>query len=102
MIQPLDSIDKLYLHTNKGRVLTLNPNLKIESEIESEDFYIYYLNRGNKKFLSKESQTFVIDADGKKVAEFSASSRSTFLNGKLYNAQEMSFLEIDLKNILQE
>ncbi len=100
----LPSMDskKHYVYTKNARALTLSSDLKIENEIEFDDFYIYYLNRDNKKFLAKENKTVVIDADGKKIAEFSASSRSTFLNGKLYNAQERSFLEIDLINILKE
>ncbi len=93
---------KHYLYTKSGTVLILNSDLEIENRIEAEDFYIYYLSRNDKKFISKENQTYVIDANGKKTAEFSASSRSTFLNGKLYNAQEMSFLEINLENVLNE
>lgn len=91
---------KHYLYTKNGRVLILNSDLKVEGEVEAEDFYIYYLRRGDKLFIAKDNQTYVIGLDGKKIAGFSASSRSTFLNGKLYDAQEMSFLEIELENIL--
>ncbi len=93
---------KHYLYTKSGTVLILNSDLEIENKIEGQDFYIYYMNRSDKKFIAKENQTYVIDKKGKKTAEFSASSRSTFLNGKLYNAQERSFLEINLENILDE
>jgi hypothetical protein len=83
-------------------VLILNSDLEVEDKIEAEEFYIHYLDKDDKKFIAKDNQTFVLDLKGKKIAEFSASSRSTFLNGKLYDAQEKSFLEINLENILNE
>lgn len=95
----LDST-KNYLYTKNGRILVLNSELKIDSEMDAEDIYIYYLNRNEKKFIAKENQTYVIDVEGNKIAKFSASSRSTFLNGKLYDAQKTSFLEINLKSII--
>ncbi len=97
----LDSA-KHFLYTQSGKVLTLNADLKIENEIESEEFYIYYLSRNKRKFIARENQTFVIDEAGNKVAEFSASIKSIFLNNKLYNAQNRSFLEIDLGSFLNE
>ncbi len=92
---------KHYLYTNSGTVLILNSNLEIENKIEAEDFYIFYLNKNDKKFIAKGNQTYVIDTNGNKVAEFLASSKSTFLNGKLYDTQELSFLEIDIKEIIK-
>lgn len=95
----LDST-KHYLYTKNKRVLILNSDLKVEGEIKVEDFYIYYLNKNDTKFIAKDNQTYAIDINGKKIAEFSASSRSSFLNGKLYNYLEMSLFEIDLKTVI--
>lgn len=92
---------KHYIYTKSGTVLVLNSDLEISNKIEAKDFYIYYLNKNNKKFIAKDNQTYVIDTSGKKVAEFLASSRSTYLNGKLYDAQENSFLEIDIEGIIK-
>ncbi|WP_029035097.1 PQQ-binding-like beta-propeller repeat protein [Salinimicrobium terrae] len=102
--QSLLNIDpsKHYLYTGTGRILILDSNLELVDEIktETEDIYVNYLNREDKRFLAKENRTFVIDTNGKTIAEFSASGNSIFLNGKLYDAQENGFLEIDLDNII--
>lgn len=90
---------KHYLYAANGRVLVLDADLNVESEIksEAEDVYVNYLNRDDQRFIAKENRTFVIDPDGRKLAELSASGKAVFLNGKLYDAQDNSFLEIDLE-----
>ena len=99
---PNSDTSKHYLYTGTGRILILNSDLELVDEIkaEAEDVYINYVNRDDKRFLAKENKTIVIDPNGKKIAEFSASRNSIFLNGKLFDAQENSFLEIDLENII--
>jgi outer membrane protein assembly factor BamB len=95
---------KRYLYTGSGRILILDSNLELVDAIdaEAEAVYINYLHRNGKRFLAKENKTFVIDADGKKVAEISASGKAVFLNGKLYDAQDSSFLEIELENLFNQ
>lgn len=90
---------KHHLYTQSGKVLILDSELKTEREIQLDDFYIYYLNKDDRKFIAKDNQTYVINKNGRKTAELSASGRSKFLNGKLFDAQESSFLEIDLGKI---
>jgi outer membrane protein assembly factor BamB len=92
---------KHYLYTKSGTVLVLNSDLEIENKVGAEDFYIYYLNKSDKKFIARDHKTYVIDATGKKVAEFSASSRSTYLNGKLYTTDENSLLQIDIEKLVK-
>lgn len=92
---------KYYLYTKNGSTLILNSDLEVVDEMVTEDFYIYYLYKNGKKFIAKNNQTYVIDTNGKIVAEFTASRGSTFLNGKLYNAQDMNLLEIDIREIIQ-
>ncbi len=93
---------KHYIYSGNGRILVLDSDLKFVSVIkaEDEDVYVQYLNRDNMRFIAKENKTFVIDTEGKKLAELSASAQSIFLNGKLYDARDNTFLEIDLKGIL--
>lgn len=93
---------KHYLYTKNETVLVLNSDLKIEDKLEAEECYIYYLNKDNKKFIAKDNQTYVIDSKGKKVAEIAVSRRSTLLKNHLYDIQERSFLEISLKNELNQ
>jgi outer membrane protein assembly factor BamB len=96
----LDST-KHYLYTESGRILVLNSDLEIGNEIEPEDCYLFYLDKNDKKFIAQGYQTFVIDKNGRKMAEFSASRLSVFLNNKLYDAREISFLEISLERIIE-
>lgn len=99
---PALDTSKNYLYVKNGKVLVLNSDLEIEDEVRTEDFYIHYLDRGNKRFIAKADKTFIIDAEGRKIAEVAASDRSIFLNGKLYDAQEQSFQVIDLKSIIKD
>jgi outer membrane protein assembly factor BamB len=94
---------KHYLYTDSGKILILDSNLELVEKIdtEAETIYINYFNRNGKRFLAKENKTFVIDPEGKRLAEFSASRNAVFLNGKFYDAQDNSFLEIDLENLIK-
>ena len=95
---------KHYLYTGTGKILILNSNLELVETMDTEAkaIYINYFNRNGKRFLAKENRTFVIDPEGKKLAEFSASRNAVFLNGKFYDAQENSFLEIELENLFNK
>lgn len=90
-----------FLYTTSGKILILNSDLTIASEMETEDFYVNYFNWDGTKFIAKNNQTYVINENGKKIAEFTASSNSQYLNNKLYDAQENSFLEINLENLFR-
>lgn len=95
---------KHYLYTGTGKILILNSNLELVETMDTEAkaIYINYINRNGKRFLAKENRTFVIDPEGKKLAEFSASRNAVFLNGKFYDAQDNSFLEIELENLFNK
>lgn len=96
----LDST-QYYLYTKSGKIVVLNGNLKALKAIDPKDYYVYYLNKNNLKFIAKGDQTLVIDTDGRKVAEFSASSRSRLLNNRMYSVNGKDLLEIDVKNIFR-
>ena len=98
----LSQIDssKLFLSTINGKVLILDSDLNLEGEIDSEAVFVHYLTKNDLKFIAKNKQTYAIDAQGAKTGEFPGSSKSTFFNGKLYDAQERSLLEIDLAQFL--
>jgi outer membrane protein assembly factor BamB len=92
--------NKHYVYTKTKKVLVLNSDLEILDEVDLKNFYIHYLNRNKMKFIAKEKNTIVINENGQKIAELTASANAVFLNNKLYDAQENSFIEIILDNIL--
>ncbi|MCH8490843.1 MAG: PQQ-like beta-propeller repeat protein [Oceanicaulis sp.] len=96
------SPNKYHLLTENGRVLVLDSNFEIEYETELDDFFIHYLTEDDKKFIAKNDQTYLIDAYGEKIAEFTASKTAIFTNGKLYDIQRQSFLEVNLESIFEK
>ncbi|GHA26331.1 hypothetical protein GCM10007103_04610 [Salinimicrobium marinum] len=95
---------KHYLYTGTGKILILDSNFELVETMDTEAkaIYINYFNRDGKRFLAKENKTFVIDSEGENLAEFSASRNAVFLNGKFYDAQDNSFLEIELENLFNK
>jgi hypothetical protein len=95
----LDSLKK-YLYTSSGNILVLDENLEITDTIASEELYVNYLQRNNKKLIAKGNQTLIIDSKGKVFAELESSSKSTVIKNNLYNIQENSIIEIDIDKII--
>jgi hypothetical protein len=58
------------------------------------------LTKNDLKFIAKNKQSYAIDPSGAKIGEFAGSSKSTFLNGKLYDVQDRGLLEFDLAQLL--
>ena len=92
---------KKYLYVNKGYILSLNNRLEIENKVNAEDLYISYLKKNDNNFLSKNGVTFIINAEGLKIAQFSASSNAIFFDNKLYEINERSILEIDIEKLVR-
>lgn len=88
-----------FLYTNSGKILILNSDLTLDREMETEEFYIQYFDWEGFQFVAKENQTYVIDENGKLIAEFTASLKSVYLNNKLYDAHENGFLQINLDDL---
>jgi len=91
---------RYYLYTKSGKTLILNRNLETEGEINNDQFYVYYLKKGDFRFIAKENKTFILNPMGNVVAEISTSRESKFLNNKLFDKHENSFIEIDLGDLI--
>ena len=98
---PLVDSTKCYIYSSKNKVYALDYNLNITETIAIDDLYINYLSSNGLKFLSKESKTIIIDSLNNKIAELPISSNAFIIGDKLYDIQEKSFFEINLKDITE-
>ena len=92
----LSDSSKLFVYTNKGKLLVLNQYLETVNISGIDQYYIAYRKTPGYIFLHKGNETVVIDTNNKMVAEFKASGKAKLLGNKLYDVQEKSFIEIDL------
>lgn len=91
---------QLYVFTTKDKALSLDENLNLTKTIEHEDLSINYQRIPNFKFIAKDKNTFIINGEGKKVAEVEAMANAFLIDKTLYNTQDNSFIMIDLNKIL--
>ncbi len=96
----LSDTTMLYLYTNKGKILVINDDLEITNQINNDEMYIYYLKAKANKFLIKDNETIVIDAENRKIADLKITQNAVLLGSKLYDIHEQSFIELDLKTSL--
>lgn len=89
-----------FLFTKSGKTLVLNDKLNILNQIDYNQLYVYYLKSKDYKFLANNNETTVIDNKNKKVAELKASNKAILLGSRLFDMQEKSFIEIDLKELI--
>ena len=92
---------KVFVLTNEGKSLSIDNDLNVLETILNEDLSIYYLRTKDYKFIAKDSQTLIVNSEGKKVATVEASSNSWLIGNTLYDKQNNSFMAIDMKNILE-
>ena len=91
---------KFYLYTKADKILVINDDLEITTQIDRDQMYIYYLRSNANKFLSKDNETIVIDSDNRKIADLKISGNAVLIGSKLYDMHEKSFIELDLNESL--
>jgi hypothetical protein len=95
----LSDTTKQYLFTKSGKTIVLNDKLEIVNQIDYDQLYIYYLWDNDYKFIAKDNKTIVLDKYNKSVANLDISRETMKIGSKLYNIQDKSFVEIDLRDI---
>ncbi|WP_276134782.1 PQQ-binding-like beta-propeller repeat protein [Polluticoccus soli] len=93
---------KRFVFTDKHKVLALDNQLQVVSETDTADLWVYYAAAGEKKFLSKNDKTIVIDKDDRKIAELDATHRGRIIGTSLYDINNDNFTEIDISSILKD
>ena len=89
----------LHFNTNQRKILSVDKQLNIKNTIEYKDIAISLCTFNNHNFLSTDKKTYVINDDGKIIAELEVTSNAFIVNDILYDKREKSFIAIDLKNL---
>ncbi|MDR0829348.1 MAG: hypothetical protein LBN95_04445 [Prevotellaceae bacterium] len=92
---------KVFAVTKNGNVISIDDELNIETILPSKDLYLNYLNTDNYRFISNNTETFIIDNFGSKIAEISASSDAVLIDNILYDKKDNCLISIDLTEILK-
>jgi len=89
-------ITKLYIFTDKN-VLILDENLNIVETKNYDDLYIFYAEIGENKLIGNATKTFIIDKNGAKLAELSASYNAVLKGNKLFDKKGNTIEVINLE-----
>lgn len=91
-----------FIYTDKGSILKLDSEFNIKNEMNSGDFFVYFLKKDGYRFITKNGTTLILDKSYKSIAQLNCTSNSTLIGNKLYDVQEKSFTEIDLNWVLSK
>lgn len=94
---------KVFVTTNKEKIISVDGELKITQMTNLEDLNIYYLKtKGYKFFENDKLTTWIINNEGQKVAEIETNSNTFLIGETLYDWKDHSFFEIDLTKIINK
>ena len=91
-----------YLYTKTGKILVLNDQLKITKQIDYNQLYIRFLKSGDFRFLMKGEVTTLIGSGNQVITKLKITGNAEVTGSKLYDSQEKSFIEMDLKALKGE
>jgi hypothetical protein len=90
---------KLYVFTQKDKLLTINDQLDITAITEFKDIYLYRSQSTDYKFLTNDERTLIVNNDWKKIAEVELFSKAFIIDDILYGIKGRRFITLDLKGI---
>ena len=91
----------VYALTENNEVLIISKQLQQLGTFNYEDIYVNYLIRDEYRFISNGKQTIILNSEGYKIAEITASSNAKLINNILYDRQGEKFLAIDLRELFE-
>lgn len=91
---------KVFVYTNKDKILSLDQNLNIARRFDRSAFSICYQYTRGLKFIAKGENTYIIDGKGKTIAKIGVTSNAFLIDNTLYDTQGKSFITIDLTKII--
>ena len=91
---------KMYVFTNQGKTLSIDENLDVTNTFDYKDLSINYLHTKDLSFIAKDTNTMIVDDEGKNIAEIDATTNSFIINSTLYNTQDKKFIQINLNKII--
>lgn len=91
---------KLFVFTNQSKTLSLDEQLSISKTIDFNELSIYYEQKNDFKFITKDKNTLIVNKEGKRIAEVEATSKAFMIGNILYDTQGNNFTTIDMAKIL--
>jgi len=100
---PKSDTTKIFIFTDKGKILGFNEQLNLTNILNYDDLYISYIQLKRFKFIiAKNNLTWIIDEKGEKTAELDVTPEAFLIGKILYDKQNNKFIEIDLSNIIKD
>jgi hypothetical protein len=96
---PQNDLSNLYMNTNQRKIIAIDNQLKEYKSISYKDDFYYFLHYSDHDFITNDKKTFIINNDGKIIAELEVSSNAFIIDNILYDRRYNSFVAIDLKGI---
>ncbi|MGE5426652.1 MAG: PQQ-binding-like beta-propeller repeat protein [Methylococcaceae bacterium] len=88
------------IFTEKKKVLVMNDRLEIIKNYDFNELYLNTLQEKDYRFLVNGDKTIVIDNLQRKVATIDVAMKTKLLGTKFYSIRDKSFLELDIKEII--
>jgi len=82
------------------KIISIDNELKATNTIGFKDTFNCFLHYNNHKFFTNGEKTFVVNANGKIIAELNVTSSAFLIEHILYDKQDNSFIAIDLRNLI--
>jgi len=92
--------ENIHFNTSLRRVISIDKELTLMNTVKYEDRGVCFLTFNAHKFIACKEKTFVINNEGKKVAELNISTNSLIIDGILYDKREKSFIVVDLQKVI--
>jgi hypothetical protein len=89
----------LHVHSSKI-ILSIDKELYVTKLIRYNTIGSCIINYSDYQFVANDNKTFVINKDGKIIAELEVTSNAFIVDDILYDKREKSFIAIDLKQNL--
>lgn len=91
---------KIYVNTTQTQILSLDHQCNITNTMETNDTGLSFLRYNDYQFIAKGEKTFIINNNGKLIAETAISTNAFIMDNILYDKREKSLIAIDLKHAL--
>lgn len=92
--------NNLFVYTELGKIIFIDPNLNITNNIESEEINILSFRYKDYYFIKENKSTWLVDDIGNKIAELYISSHAFLIDETLYDWQKRRLIKIDLTRVL--
>lgn len=97
---PQSDTSKVFVYTNQSKIVSIDHQLNVTNTIDFDALSIYYLRTADYKFIAKDNQTVIINADGKRIAEIEATTNAFLINDTLFDHKDDRFISIDLNQVI--